>query len=137
MKNSAGYYFFLPLILIILFSSCTYLEPIHTFWDSPLVGSWRFKDEGMGPLVLSFHRDGTFIVDYNADGQRDIRGRYELFENRVTFIDDRPRVTTECYEQGFHYFFIEEETIQFTELAEQCKPRRAVLKQRMVRVKMK
>ena len=101
--------------------------------SSGLVGKWVFADKSQGPLVLSFTQDGGFIVDAEADGKKDIWGRYELFGQRVEFVDAQPWIGSDCHESGFHDFTIEEGTLRFSESADSCLPRKSVLRQPMVR----
>ena len=102
---------------------------------SSIRGEWGFEDKTMGPLVLAFLGDGTFIVDANADGKKDIWGHYDLFGRRIQFRDEEPRVTTDCYEPGFHYYEIDKGVLRFSEFAEQCKPRKYILSYPMKRIK--
>ncbi len=92
------------------------------------------KSKDYGLLVLTFKKDKTFEVDYNADGERDIWGRFELLDNRIKFIDDKPRIISDCYEAGFYYYKIEGNELNFDLLADQCKPRKEVLNDTMVRL---
>jgi len=113
---------------------CCLLCGCYTIQQSQrLKGVWHFKDRSLGPLTLTFLGDGTFEVDANADGNKDIWGRYKLLDNRVQLTDEEPRVTTECYEPGFHYFMIKNGVLKFELLADQCKPRKYILNLPMVK----
>lgn len=98
-----------------------------------LAGKWKFKYSSLGPLVLKFNKNGTFIVDSNADGKRDIWGRYELLDNRVKFIDDLPRINTDCYEAGFYNYSVVKGELNFDLVADHCKPRKYILSLRFVK----
>ena len=124
---------FLALILIIILCGCSLVTDVLKGRDQ-ITGTWQFQDKTLGPLLLSFSDTGQFEVDANADGKKDIWGRFRLFENRITFIDDQPRVITDCYEPGFKTYTIEKDVLIFREYADQCKPRKFILKHPMVRV---
>ena len=104
-------------------------------WKVPekLTGAWQFKDSSQGPLVLTFRKNQTFEVDYNADGKKDIWGQYELWEKRIKLTDDKPRVITDCFEPGFYYYSIKNYELHFDLLADHCRPRKYVLSLPMVR----
>ena len=123
-------------LIVVFTSGCVSICPFRIPAAS-LTGSWQFKDKSQGPLILTFKKDGTFIVDSNADGQRDIWGRFELLENRIKFIDDKPRIISDCYEPGFFYYAIYKDELNFTLLADQCKPRKFILSLSFVRLKNK
>src|SRR5947207_2598896 len=93
------------LVFILLLSSgCSSLRDYYFGEPNRLKGAWKLKYSSLGPLVLTFDKDGSFVVDSNADGKRDIWGRYELLGNRVKLTDDLPRINTDCYEPGFYYY---------------------------------
>ena len=98
-----------------------------------LAGQWVFADKGLGPLVLTFSEDGRFLVDADSDGNKDIWGRYDLYGERIEFIDDMPWIISDCNEPGFHFYRIDQGTLLFSEFADSCRPRKDVLKRPMVR----
>jgi len=108
---------------------------VSHLWDESdqIYGTWHFEDQSLGPLRLIFTKDHQFEVDANGDGQKDIWGRFELFENRIKFIDDKPRIITDCYEPGYKTYTIEEGLLVFKEFADQCKPRKFILSHPMKR----
>ena len=115
------------LLLATLFISGCAVTEHYLGQPNRLIGSCKLKDSSLGPLVLKFQKNGNFIVDANADGQRDIWGRYELLDNRVKFIDDLPRLNTDCYESGFYYYSVKNKELTFDLMADHCKPRKYIL----------
>jgi len=122
----------LPLSGCVTFSFTELLD-----YDASLVGTWRFQDRSLGDLQLSFRRDGTYEVDYNADGEKDIWGWYDYFLEYMKFTDDEPRVITDCYEAGFHKPIVSSRELSFEVFADQCKPRKGVLSNTFERVTYK
>ena len=119
-------------MLSVFVSGCSWVD--GTWSRAPrLIGAWEFKDSFQGPLVLTFRKDQTFEVDYNADGKKDIWGQYELWEKRIKLTDDKPRVITDCFEPGFYYYAIDNNELHFDLLADHCRPRKYVLSLPMVR----
>ena len=109
-------------------------ERVEGFGSGRIYGEWRYQNQDNGPLKLYFLQDNRFEVDADADGTADIWGRYDLLGTRIRFTDDEPREVSDCYEPGFHEFVIEEKTLRFMEMADQCKPRKQVLKNEFVRI---
>jgi hypothetical protein len=120
------------IVLVLFIGGCT-LRDHYLGKPNRLVGAWKFKYSSLGPMVLKFKKDGTFTVDSNADGKRDIWGRYELLDNRVKFTDEMPRVTTDCYEPGFYYYSVQKGELNFDLVADHCKPRKYILSLRFVK----
>jgi len=119
--------------LSVFFSGCSSVNNALIMWRVPLYGTWGFQDETLGQLRLKFATDGQFEVDANADGIRDIWGKFILLENRVQFVDAQPRITSDCYESGFHTFRIDDGILKFSEFADQCKKRKFILRQSFVK----
>lgn len=92
-------------------------------------------DRNLGPHKLVFHRDKTFEPDYNADGINDIWGEYYVFGDRVAFKDDREWCMTECVHNEYHYFKKKGNELTFIVFADQCVPRRGLLKYSWRKVK--
>lgn len=114
------------LLMALFVSGCTLWEH-YMGQPNRLIGAWTLKNKSLGPLVLKFDKRGNFIVDSNADGKKDIWGRYELFGNRVKFIDDLPRLNTDCYEAGFYHYSVKKGELRFDLFADHCKPRKYIL----------
>lgn len=116
------------LIIIWLCSGCCAL--IQDFSQrsiSPIVGSWVYKTQTAGPMILTFTNDRRYLVDFNGDGQEDIWGKYELLRNRIRMDYEDAIDCTDCYTPGFYFFYIRKNELVFGLIADQCSPRRMSL----------
>ena len=125
-------YFLFPLFITLLVSGCS-LREHYLGTPNRLIGAWKFKYSSLGPLTLKFDKYGNFMVDADADGKKDIWGRYELLDNRVKLTDEQPRITTDCYEAGFYYYSVAKGELNFDLLADHCKPRKYILSLRFIK----
>lgn len=113
-------------------TGCTGYSGTYVGRPGHLQGTWGYANTENGPLTLTFRRNHTFEVDGDGDGQKDIWGTYDLFENRITFKEEAPRHLTECTEWGFYHYYFAKGQLNFTVVADQCRPRRLVLEQAFV-----
>ena len=114
------------LLTALLMSGCSFLDIVQgTYID--LAGSWEYKSTGCNPLVLSFRKDMTFEVDFDSNGTRDIWGRYELYADRIKFIDAEDECTTDCQEWAMYEYAIKGRELRFRLLADECRPRKYAL----------
>ena len=129
--------FFISILigLSVFLSGCSSVNNALMMWREPIYGTWGFQDKASGQLRLKFSKDGQFEVDADADGDRDIWGEFTLFRNRIQFVDAQPRITSDCYEPGFHIFTIDDGILKFREFTDQCKPRKFILKRPFKREK--
>jgi len=131
-KEFSRRYLLISLVVFLSISGCTYLAKLQSPYKK-LIGAWQFKDPSQGPLILTFRKDKTYEVDHNADGKKDIWGTFSVHDGRVRFVDDEPRVTTDCYEPGFHTYSVVNDELTFELFADQCLPRKYILKLGWVR----
>lgn len=126
---------FLLVIFFSLFSliGCTRVMLSSSF-NPALLGQWKFKDSSLGPHVLTFTRDFEFSLDYNGDGQKDIWGKYQVFKNRLKFVEPRGETETICKHPGFHLFAIKKNELNIKEFADACKPRKLTLQYPLIKV---
>jgi len=113
--------------LAALLSGCSLIKDFKgPYYD--LIGQWDLYDRSIGGHRLTFNRDKTFELDYDGDGVKDIWGEYYVFGDRVTFKDDREGCETECAHNGYYYFKRKGNNFTFIVFADQCVPRRGLLK---------
>lgn len=115
-------------------SGCASLELVSTHNDR-MVGSWKIKDNPNRPLILTFKNDQTFEVDFQADGAKDIWGRYLIIGDMIKFDDADEKCRSDCTEPGFFHYHIRGNRLDFDYLADACVPRKSILKWEWVREK--
>lgn len=120
--------------MVVLTSGCCHL---YQFWSErpshPIVGEWIYPDRNVGPMILTFTNDQTYIVDYNGDGRRDIWGQYSLRRGRIRMDYEKATRHTECYTPGIYHVEIGKDSLAFELIADQCQPRKYALKVQRIR----
>ena len=92
-----------------------------------LVGKWQFKDPAMGPAILALKEDGTYELDDNGDGTKDIWGHYRPSLNWVTFKDEGGNFDKTCGQDGSYEYKIKGRTVTFNIMADPCARRSSAL----------
>jgi hypothetical protein len=107
--------FLLPLFLTFLA-----LLPFGLFAQNP-VGAWKMSvpDENgkMTPLKVDISADGTYSVDFGADGTVENKGKYTLDGGKMTIQDTEG---SDCTEQGVYTLKIEGDTLTMTRVSDGC-----------------
>ena len=101
-----------------------------------LLGTWKYQDPQAGPLLLTFDGDNTYVVDFNGNGQEDIRGEFQLRKSYVRFDKEVAKFFTECTTPGYFSYRIYRHTLTFDLIADQCRARRLSLSQPRTKVKL-
>ncbi len=104
--------------------------PAHS--QSALTGTWRF-DVGGSRLRLTFRPDFSYHVDWNDDGQTDIHGIYEFWEDRLIMRDEYPDDATDCIAPGVYFYKVEGDRLVFRLYSDDCLPRQGALGQEFIR----
>ena len=106
------------LAFALLVSACAMFHP-RTGRDA-LVGTWS------NPLdaIWTIKSDGTFDVDLNHNGQRDVWGKYTVSGDTVTLLRKGGFITNQCAGRGIYRFNRTGNTLQFTLISDDCRLRR-------------
>lgn len=104
-----------PLFLILLA-----ILPFGLTAQNP-VGAWKMSvpDENgkMTPLKVDISADGTYAVDFGADGTIENKGKYTLDGGKMTIQDTEG---SDCTEQGVYTLKIEGDTMTMTRVSDGC-----------------
>ncbi len=103
-----------------LFLASMILLPGGLMAQSP-VGTWKMSvpdEKGtMTPLQVNIAGDGTYAVDFGADGTIETKGKYTLEGGKMTIQDTEG---SDCTEQGVYTLKVEGDTLTMTRVSEGC-----------------
>ena len=103
-----------------LILACMAMLPFGLMAQSP-VGIWKMSvpDENgkMTPLKVDLSGDGTYAVDFGADGNSDIKGKYTVEGGKMTIQDTEG---SDCTAQGVYTLKIEGDTLTLTRISDGC-----------------
>ena len=104
-----------------------------------IVGAWRFKKAENGPQTLTFKRDGTFELDTDGNGARNIWGSYRISRDWLILNDIGGESTFDCGQEGAYLYKVSKnnEDLGFTLMADQCPPRTQAMSQQWTRIHKK
>ena len=85
-----------------------------------IIGSWKFKDPALGSQILIFRKDGTYEVDYDGDGQKDILGRYRISRDWIFLNDFGGNFVFDCGQDGAYTYRVKNGVMTFMLMADQC-----------------
>lgn len=76
-----------------LFAALLFVLPFTGFAQASLVGNWtaqgRPDEQGKPmPLTVVMKADGTYTVDFGADGKIDVEGKYTIEGDQITLEDN-------------------------------------------------
>jgi hypothetical protein len=81
------------------FTAFALMLPILAFSQGDLVGNWKtvgkMEDGSPFDILLSISDDGSFTVDFGADGQVDVKGYFETKDDQVTIVE-KEGLNVEC-----------------------------------------
>jgi len=107
---------------LILFLLCL---PVGLSAQSALVDTWTAeipdREGNIIPLHLTISDDGTYAVDFGADGKVEITGTYSTDGNLITVQDDEGQ---ECTGVGVYNYEITGSTLTMESKSDEC-PERA------------
>ncbi|MBK6996660.1 MAG: hypothetical protein IPH31_17655 [Lewinellaceae bacterium] len=107
-------------ILILPFIAIIAMLPLSLMAQNP-VGTWKMSipDEAgkMAPLKLSLLADGSYAIDFGADGTIEIKGKYTVEGGKMTIQDSEG---SDCTEQGVYTLKIEGDTLTMTRVSDGC-----------------
>lgn len=98
------------------------LLPTAIFSQS-VVGTWGMsvpaEDGSMMPVQAKMSADGTYTIDFGADGVVEVRGKYELSGDQVT-VQDVGEGENSCTGVGVYRMEVTEKTLTMTRIKEEC-----------------
>ncbi len=71
----------------------------------------------MTPVNVNLSEDGTYTVDFGADGTLDIKGKYTVESGKITIQDTEG---SDCTAQGVYTLKVEGTTLTMTRLSDGC-----------------
>jgi hypothetical protein len=96
------------------------LLPLGLAAQSP-VGLWKFsvptQDGKMIPLTVNIADNGTFALDFGADGTIDTKGKYSMDHDTMTIEETEG---TECTAVGVYTIKVDEKTMTMTRVSDGC-----------------
>lgn len=99
------------------------LFPLGLTAQSP-VGTWKMsvpdKDGKMVPLKVDISADGTYAVDFMADGTIENKGKYTVEGGKMTIQDTEG---SDCTGQGVYTYKVEGNTLTMTRVSDACADR--------------
>ncbi|MBK9489380.1 MAG: hypothetical protein IPO07_11775 [Haliscomenobacter sp.] len=106
-----------------LFSAILLLLPFGLMAQSP-VGNWKMSvpdgNGNMVPLKVTISDQGTYAVDFGADGTIETKGKYTLDGAKMTVQDTEG---SDCTGQGVYTFKVEGDTFTMTRVSDPCENR--------------
>ncbi len=96
------------------------LLPFGLMAQSP-VGIWKMsvpdQNGNMVPLTVNLSADGTYAIDFGADGTIENKGIYTREGDKMTIQDTEG---TDCTEKGVYTLKIEGDTMTLTRVSDGC-----------------
>jgi len=102
----------------LLVSACAMFHP-RTGRDT-LVGTWSNTLDA----IWTIKSDGTFDVDLNDNGQRDVWGKYTVSGDTITLLRKGGLIPKQCVGRGVYRFNRTGDALQFTLVSDDCRFRR-------------
>ena len=86
-----------------------------------VVGKWKFEfpgEEGTTVIVCDMKADGTYTLDFGADGTVELNGKYTLSGDTMTFSDDG-----DCKGKGVYKAEATDTDLTMTKISDECEGR--------------
>ena len=103
-----------------LFLALMVMLPFGLTAQSP-VGAWKMsvpdQNGKMTPMKVDISADGTYAVDFGADGTVENKGKYTVESGKMTIQDTEG---SDCTEQGVYTLKIEGDTLTMTRVSDGC-----------------
>jgi len=107
------------LLALFVLDGCAMFQP-KTGARQAVVGTWR---NALG-TIWTLNSNGTFDVDLNHNGQRDVWGKYNVSGGTLTLWRTGGISPKHCGDDGVYQFTREKNTLQFTLVSDDCNLRR-------------
>ena len=130
-------YFIAAIVLLAVAAvSCpVFAKEFRAITSDKIAGSWQFKDPVNGKQKLKFFKDGTYQLDFNGDGKKDIWGEYRESQDWLIMNDTGGDFVFDCGQQGAYRFNITNDVLKFRLMGDQCESRTQAMSVEWVRVK--
>ncbi len=106
-----------------LFIACMVMLPFGLMAQSP-VGAWKMsipdQNGKLTPVKVQIAEDGTYAIDFGADGTIDLKGKYTVEGGKITVQDTEG---SDCTAPGVYTLKIEGDTLTMTRLSDGCTSR--------------
>ncbi len=136
MKKSFQYVLMCALTLMFaMTANNSFAKEFGALTGGQIRGVWKFKDPANGPQKLIFLKDGTYHLDFDGDGQKDIWGEYRLSQDWVIMNDVGGDFVFDCGQQGAYSYRIVDDVLTFRMMADQCPSRTQAMSVQWVRFK--
>ncbi len=108
-------------MLLLFFSFCL---PLGLLAQSDVVGDWLSKvptdDGGTMSINVSIKADGSYTVDFGADGQAEVTGKYEVSNGQMTIQNVSG---DECTGKGVYNFKVTDTDLIMNRVSDPCEGR--------------
>lgn len=117
------------------FSTPVFAKEFQAYTQNKITGTWQFKDLVNGQQKLKFLKDGTYQLDFDGDGKKDIWGLYRQSQDWIIMNDIGGDFVFDCGQQGAYTFKITDDVLTFRQMGDQCQSRTQAMSVEWVRVK--
>lgn len=104
-----------------LFAVLCFCLPIGLLAQSGLEGTWQMTvptdDGGTMAINVSLNDDGTYGVDFGADGQVEVKGKYDVDGTKITVQNVSG---DECTSKGEYEFKVTETDLIMNQVSDPC-----------------
>ncbi len=116
---------FIVLLAVIFIGTAidSFAKEFAAFANRKITGCWKFKDPENGPQRLTFKKDGTYQLDFEDDGKKDIWGHYRVSRDWIIMNDVGGDFVFDCGQQGAYTYRIEDNILTFNLMGDQCPSR--------------
>lgn len=95
--------------------------PLGLFAQSELVGTWQMTvpsdNGGTITINVSLNSDGTYGVDFGADGQVEVKGKYHVEGAKITVQNISG---DECLDKGVYEFKVTSTDLIMNQVSDPC-----------------
>ena len=135
MRKLFRYFIVVALALMVSMpASKSFAKEFRGISSKRITGSWQFTDSANGPQKLSFAKDGTYQLDFDGDGKKDIWGLYRISQNWIIMNDIGGDFVFDCGQQGAYSYRIANDVLTFRIMADQCPSRSQAMGEQWTRV---
>ena len=94
--------------------------PVGLMAQSP-VGTWKMsvpdQNGKMTPMTVAISENGSYAIDFGADGVIETKGKYTVEGGKITVQDTEG---SDCTAQGVYTLKIEGDTLTMTRVSDSC-----------------
>jgi len=135
MRKLFPYFIFVAWALMAsMLAPNSFAKEFRAIYSKKITGSWKFNDSVNGPQKLSFNKDGTYHLDFDGDGKKDIWGLYRLSQDWIIMNDIGGDFVFDCGQQGAYSYHIDDDVLTFRIMADQCPSRSQAMSEQWLRI---